>query len=114
MKKILLASAFIIAYAAFLSLGMECLLNLLSVFMAICIDGGAVTKQYPRFIPFCFIVGILALVALVAIFVINIKASDRFGFTKKLWWAQMIIAVVVSVPMIKLWETLFDFLQKTL
>ena len=114
MKKILLASAFIIAYAAFLSLGMECLLNLLSVFMAISLDGGAVTKQYPRFIPFCIIVGILALVALVAIFVINIKASDRFGFTKKLWWTQMIIAVVVSVPMIKLWETLFDFLQKTL
>ena len=113
MKKILLASAFIIAYAAFLSLGMECLLNLLSVFMAISLDGGAVTKQYPRFIPFCIIVGILALVALVAVFVMNLKASDKFGFTKRLWWAQMIITVVISVPMIKLWETLFDFLQKT-
>lgn len=113
MKKILLASAFIIAYAIFLSLGMECLLCLLGAAMAISLDSASVTAQYPRFIPFCIIVGILALVALVAIFVINIKASDRFGFTKKLWWAQMIIAVVISVPMIKLWETLFDFLQKT-
>lgn len=113
MKKIFLTFAFIIAYAAFLSLGMECLLNLLSVFMAVALDGGAVTKQYPRFIPFCIIVGILALVALAAVFVMNLKASDKFGFTKRLWWMQMIIAAVVSVPMIKLWETLFDFLQKT-
>ena len=81
--------------------------------MAISLDGAAVTKQYPRFIPFCIIVGILALVALVAVFVMNLKASDKFGFTKRHWWAQMIIAVLVSVPMIKLWETLFDFLQKT-
>ena len=113
MKKILLVFTFIIAYATFLSLGTECLLNLLSVFMAVSLDGGSVTKQYPRFIPFCIIAGILALVSLVAVFVMNLKASDKFGFTKRLWWAQMIIAVVVSVPMIKLWETLFDFLHKT-
>ena len=114
MKKFFLALAFAVGYATFLSIGFECWLNLLGMSMAISLDGASVTKQYPRFIPFCLIVGIFALASIVVTFIFNLKASEKFGFTKKLWRMQMIIAVVISVPMIKPWEMLFEFLQKVL
>ena len=113
MKKYLLAFAFVTAYAIFLSIGLECLLNLLGLSMAISLDGAAVTKQYPRFIPFCMVVGLGALILLIATFILNLKISEKNGSTKKIWRMQAIIALVISFPMLKLWELLFEFLQKT-
>ena len=113
MKKYFLAFTFVIAYAIFLSLGFVCLLNLLGVAMAISLDGAAVTKQYPRFIPFCLITGILAVVTLVVIFISNLKVSKKVGISQKIRWAQVIIVAIGSIAMIKLWELLFDFLQRT-
>ena len=114
MKKYFLAIIFAIAYAIFLSLGLECLLNLLGLSMAISLDGPPVTKQYPRFIPFCFIVGIFALASIIVTFILNLKAFEKFEFTKNIWITEIIIAFVISIPMIKPWEMLFEFLQKTL
>ena len=114
MKKFFVSLTFIVAYTAFLSIGVECLLMLLGVAMAISLDGSAVTEQYPRFIPFCLATGSFALIALIATFVINIKVSDRLGYTQREWQIQAIAAIVASVPMIQLWETLFEFLQRRL
>ena len=113
MKKYFLAIIFAIAYAIFFSLGLECLLNLLGLSMAISLDGATVTKQYPRFIPFCVIVGLGALVLLIATFVSNLKMSEKYGLTKELWWIQSIFSLVISLPMVKVWELLFEFLQRT-
>ena len=113
MKKYFLAIIFAIAYAIFFSLGLECLLNLLGFSMAISLDGAAVTKQYPRFIPFFMIVGLGALVLLIATFVLNLKLSEKYGLTKEIWWIQSIFSLVISFPMVKVWELLFEFLQRT-
>ena len=113
MKKYFLAIIFVITYATFLSLGFECLLNLLDLSMAIALDGAAVIKQYPRFIPFCVIVGLGALVLLIATFVLNLKMSEKYGLTKKIWWIQSVFALGISFPMVKVWELLFEFLQRT-
>lgn len=113
MKKFLLTLAFVIAYATFLSIGLECLLNVLGMSMAISLDGKAVTKQYPRFIPFCMIVGLLALVLLVSTFILNLKISEKHGLTKKIGTIQTIIVLVISFPMVKIWEIFFEFLQRT-
>ena len=113
MKKFLLTLAFVIAYATFLSIGLECLLNVLGMSMAISLDGKAVTKQYPRFIPFCMIVGLLALVLLVSTFILNLKISEKHGLTKKIGMIQTIIVLVISFPMVKIWEMFFEFLQRT-
>ena len=114
MKKMIIAITVAVIFATFFSLGLECCLNLFGMSMAIALDGSSVTKQYPRFIPFLLIVGIFALVSLIGIFILNLKVSVKKEFTKKIWWIQIIIAVAISIPMIKSWETLFDFLQKTL
>lgn len=108
MKKIILAITFAIAYAIFLSLGLEALLYLLCFSMAIAID--SVTA---RFIPFCITVGILALAALVGIFVFNLKTAEKQHMTKRICVVQTVVALVLSIPMIKPWEMLFDFLQTT-
>ena len=113
MKKISLALAFAMAYAIFLSLGFECMLRFLGAAMAISIDGSSVTRQYPRFIPFCLVAGIVASAAIIGIFILNVIASEKNELDKRLWTAELILAFVISLPMIKPWEILFDFLQKT-
>jgi len=40
-------------------------------------------------------------------------ASEKNELDKRLWTAELILAFVISLPMIKPWEMLFDFLQKT-
>ena len=113
MKNYFLAIIFAIAYAIFFSLGLECLLNLLGLSMAIALDGAAITKQYPRFIPFCMIVGLGALVLLIATFVLNLKMSEKYDLTKKIWWIQSVFALILSFLTVKVWELLFEFLQRT-
>ena len=100
----------ILANSTLLSLGIECLLNLLGFSMAISLDS---TPSYPRFIPFCIVLGIVTLLGLIAMLVLNIKASEKLNFTRPIWFFEYILAFVLSIPMIKLWEMLFDFLQKT-
>ena len=110
--KILAYLLFTMAYAAFLSLGMECMLNLLSFIMSMGIPSDGPANPFPRFIPFCIVVGFLALVALVLLVILNIKASKKLDYTERVWCIQSILAFVVSLPMIKLWEILFDYLHK--
>ena len=90
--KILTYGLFIIAYAPILSIGMECLLNLLGISKGIALDGSSVTDQYPRFILFCVIVGILALVAPVFLVLLNIIVAERLGYAKRTWWIQSVLA----------------------
>ena len=110
MKKSICVILFVLVTAASLSLGIECLLNLLSLSMAISLDS---VVKYPRFIPFCIVLGIVALLGLIAMLILNIKVSEKLGFTKPIWIFEYVFALVLSIPMIKLWEVLFDFLHKT-
>ena len=111
MKRI--ASIFAAAYALFLSLGWTCLLNLAGIIFASAIDGGVI-DEYPRFIPFCYAIGIFALISLVACFALNIKSASKSGFTRKSWAIEFICAFAASIPMAALWDMLFDLLQKIL
>ena len=113
-KKWMIASIFAVSYAVVLGLCLECLLNLMGAVMAVSLDSGAVTRQYPRFIPFCVVVSLLTLTALVLLLVLNIKISHKQVYTKKTWWVQSVAALVMTIPMIKLWEVLLDFLHKVL
>ena len=110
MKRYIYVILSILANAAFLSLGIESLLNLLSLSMAVSLDSDL---KYPRFIPFCIVLGIVALLGLIAMLILNIKVSEKREFTKTIWVIQYIFTFVLSIPIIKLWEMLFDFLQKT-
>jgi len=108
-KALVILPIFILANTAFLSLGWECLLSLFSVTMAISLDGVA---RYPKFIPFCVVLGVVSLIGIVSTLFINIKISEKYGSTKLIWTFQYISALALSFPALKLWETLFVFLRK--
>ena len=108
--KISTISLFIVAYAFFFSLGAECMLNILGLAMALSLDS---TPSYPRFVPFCFAVGLFALSALIALAFLNLKNWEEIGYTKFLCILQAIPAFFLSLPMIKVWEILFRYLQDT-
>ena len=111
-KKILIVIAFIMAYAVFLSLGIECLLIVLSFIMSVYPDSGSAVSLYPRFFAFNVIVLICSLIALIGIFVFNFFISEKNGYTKRTWCIQTIISVVAALPMINLWKMLIVFLWK--
>ena len=106
----ILILVFIAAYATVFSLGMTSWMNWLGI---VAFDDPSAIKQYPRFSPFCVAVGLLAIASAVLLLFFNMKAAQKFNFSKKNWILQMISAVVVSIPMIELWEMIFAFLQKT-
>lgn len=105
-------SLFTAIYACFFSLGVACLLQLLGVALGVALDGQTVIRQYPRLIPFCFIVGIICLIALIVLAFLNAKFSKKLNYTKTVWIIQFVCAFVISIPMIKVWEMLLGFLQK--
>lgn len=106
-------SAFTVLSSCFFSLIIACLLELAGICFAVSLDGRGVMERYPRFIPFCAVVGVLALGALAVVTAFNVKKAKSLGYTKSIWLIQYAFAFLGSVPLVFLWELLFDFLQKT-
>jgi len=101
---------FTISYACLLGLGMECMLRLLGVSMAISLDGATATR-YPRLLPVLCVVGLLALVALILLTVLNLRLSPKMHYSKRILAIQAICAFCLSIPMIKAWDVAFTLLQ---
>ncbi len=112
--KLLFISAFSVSYVLVISMGITCFLNVVGAVLASYAFNEAISAQYPRFIPFCIIAGICALIALIAFFRIDIKLSKKFNFTKKLRFVQIPAVLILSIPLTAVWETLFDHLQTLL
>lgn len=107
-----LAALYAMLYASFLSLGFECVL----VFLVTCIGNSlennkGLLEAYPRLIPFCVAVGYLALFAIILLMALNIFTSIKLNTPAAIWSAELICACVLSIPMIKLWELVFDYLR---
>lgn len=94
-------------YALFLGFGLACLLRLLSVSVALSLDADIV-----RSIPFYFVVGLFALIALIGIVILNIKCSEKLKYTEVFWIIQSICAFALSLPVAANCDELFVFLQE--
>ena len=97
--------------AVLLGLGMTCLLNLFGLVLALSLDS---TPRYPRFGPFCLLVGVAALLGLVLVFLWSAKNEERLELTKRIWLALYIGAFLLSLPTLGVWERVFDLLQEIL
>ena len=104
---------FTVAYAALFGLGVASLLHLLGMMLGVSLDHRNVTDYYPRFLPFCLIVGFLALIALIGLLVLNAHLSKKYGYTKIKWWIQSVASLILFVPMMWLWVHLFNLLRAT-
>ena len=113
-KLIAVSSFFTAFYSTILSLGIECTLCLMGLFLVVTWDGAkAGFEELPRFTAFCLIVGFFSLILLFISLIFNIFISEHLGYTKKMWYIQSILAIVISIPMIGAWEWIFDFLLLT-
>lgn len=110
-KNWLIASAFSIAYALVIGLGLLCLIHLLGGILVAAYFGESFLKEYPRFAPFCLIVGLLALVALILLFCLNLKVSKKVLFTKMTWFILVICSLILSLPIMELWAMFFEYLR---
>ncbi len=110
MKKYFSVSFFVIVYAVLFSIGAVCLVNVLSAFFSISPDNTTVPTSVQSFWLFCLAVGFLVLVVFVVVLLLNIRSSQKLEYTKMTWWIQMISAVVIAIPMMKLWELAFKAL----
>ena len=106
-----ICSIFTVANALFLSLGTECLLYLLSATM---MAFGSISSEFFNIISLSVVLGIVALSGLIGVLILSIKFSEKFHFSKAVWYIQYLGAAVLLLPMLKLWELLFDHLSKTL
>lgn len=111
--KILLSALFVLIYSLLFSLGIMCLFQIFGVAMAISLDGKSVVDMYPRFIPFCFAVGFFALFAIIGAVILNYKYSEKLKYTKHYLGIQLFCSFIISIPLMKIWEMAFEFLQKT-
>ena len=109
--KVLIISVFTAAYSIFLSVGGVCALHLFGNALAEAMFHDNI--KYPRFIPFCFVTGLLCFVAIAVIIAFNVKFSEKLGYTRLVWWLQFISALVLVFFEMKAWEIFFEYLQKT-
>ena len=114
MKKInvMMVGLITLIYALTIGLGNTCFLNVASMCMGIALDGKNVVEQYPRFFPFCIIVGIASLVVLIIEILLNIRLADRLEYSRFKLYAQIIASLVLSIPMMVIWMQLFEHLHK--
>ena len=112
--KFFLPPIFTISYALFLSLGVEALLTYFGLGFGIGPDSDVPSgiELYPRLMPFCLVLCIVCLIVLGLILILNIKFSEKASYTRTIWIIQSVCAFVISIPMMKQWEMLFEVLEK--
>ena len=112
--KFFLPPIFTIFYALFLSLGVEALLTYFGLGFGMGPDSDVPSgiELYPRLMPFCLVLCIVAFIMLGVVLLLNIKCSEKASYTRAIWIIQSVCAFVISIPMMKAWEMLFEVLEK--
>ena len=100
-----------LGHAAVISLGAVCFLNV----AAITLSPFGSTGSYPRFLPFCVIVGILAFAAWVILFVLNARhLLNHDTHLRRKIALEVVLTLILTLPGMLLWNNLFCWLQKIL
>lgn len=92
------------SYAVILSLLDACLLNDLS--MRVALFGGP--SIFPRFSVFCIVLGVLAFAALVVAIILNIRFSNKINYTRFSLSTQIAVSLILSFAIIPVWLDIFD------
>ena len=98
-----------LGHAVLISLGATCALNAVGIVF----NPFGSTGSYPRFLPFCVIVGILAFAAWVILFVLN--ARYFLNHDTHLRWKialEVALTLLLTIPGMWLWDKFFTWLQR--
>lgn len=102
---------FVLGHAVLISLGAACALNAVGIVFT---PFGS-TGSYPRFLPFCVIVGLLAFVGWALLTFRN--ARYFLNHDTHLRWKialEVALTLLLTLPGMWLWENLLGWLQKIL
>ena len=108
MKKRMVIIAFALAYAVFLSMGLACLYGVAGTCMTV---GPDPSLEYPRFVPFCLVVGGISLAVFAGLLLLNRLTAEDVGYTGKAWVMQFFAVLVLSFPMTMLFGWLLRWLS---
>ena len=110
-ESILFPVLYALGHAALISLCAVCALNA----VAIVFNPFGSSGQYPRFLPFCVIVGILAFAAWVILSIRNARhfLNHDIHLQRKIA-LEVALTVLLTLPGMWLWDNLFAWLQKIL
>ena len=98
-----------LGHAAVISLGAVCFLNV----AAIVLTPFGSTGSYPRFLPFCVIVGILAFAAWVILFVLNARhLLNHDTHLRRKIALEVVLTLILTLPGMLLWDNLLAWLQR--
>ena len=100
-----------LGHAVLISLGATCALNAVGIVF----NPFGSTGSYPRFLPFCVIVGLTAL--LVWMYLIFCNARHLLNHDTHLRWKialEVALTVFLTLPGMWLWDNLLGWLQKIL
>lgn len=107
-----LAALYAMLYASFLSLGLECSWIIFGILLANAAFGGKpMIEEYPRLVPFCVLAGLFALIAILVLVSLNVFVAKKLKNTKITWIIEAVCTIILSLPMIKIWEIVFDYLR---
>lgn len=107
-----LAALYAMLYASFLSLGLECSWIIFGILLANAAFGGKpMIEEYPRLVPFCVLAGFFALIAILVLVSLNVLVAKKLKNTKITWIIEAVCTIILSLPMIKIWEIVFDYLR---
>lgn len=98
-----------LGHAALISLGAVCFLNV----AAIVLTPFGSTGSYPRFLPFCVIVGILAFAAWVVLSIRNARhLLNHDTHLRRKIALEVVLTLILTLPGMWLWENLLSWLQR--
>ena len=102
---------FTFGHAALISLGATCALNAVGIVFT---PFGS-TGSYPRFLPFCVIVGILAFAAWVILSIRNARYFlNHDTHLRRKIALEVVLTVFLTLPGMWLWDNLFHWLQQVM
>ena len=100
-----------LGHAVLISLGAVCFLNV----AAITLSPFGSTGSYPRFLPFCVIVGILAFAAWVILLTLNARCLlNHDTHLRRKIALELALTLILTLPGMWLWENLLSWLQRVL
>lgn len=100
-----------LGHAALISLGAVCALNA----VAIVFNPFGGSGQYPRFLPFCLLVGLTALFVWMYLIFKNARhLLDHDAHLRRKIALEVVLMLILTLPGMLLWDNLFRWLQKIL
>ncbi|MBR5272023.1 MAG: hypothetical protein IKU25_01325 [Clostridia bacterium] len=111
-NKWFISLGFSVLHAIALSVGIYCFLDVFSGFLVAAVFDEPLLANYPRYVPFCIVVGLLALIAFILICWLNTKLFKKHSFTKPMLVVEAIVTLALTVPLVMVWADFFAYLHK--